>query len=161
MTIEIRLSKKSDFGRLIEIDHIVWSTATTPSTITWKSVDEYENRNPEGSQLVALVNGQVAGYLGFHQPTPLKTNQHVMEIDLAVDPDYQGKGIGRKLLETYMQLAIEKGIYKLSLRVLATNADAIQFYKKCGFIEQGRLINEFYIDGRFVDDLLMYILLNK
>ncbi|MGM7720777.1 GNAT family N-acetyltransferase [Metabacillus sp. Hm71] len=160
MKIEIRLSKKSDFERLIEIDRRVWNSKTTPSTITWKSVDEYENRNPEGNQLIALVNGQVVGYLGFHPPTPLKTNQHVMEIDLAVDPEYQGTGIGRKLLENYKQRARKKGISKLSLRVLATNEGAIQFYKKCGFIEQGRLINEFFLDGKFVDDLLMYIQLN-
>lgn len=160
MTLEIRLSKEHDFRELIDLDHRIWSSTTTPATITWESIDEFAKRNPEGSQVVAVVDGVVAGYLGFHAPTPLETNQHVMEIDIAVDPGFQGRGIGKKLLEKYEHLAKDKGIHKISLRVLATNEGAIEFYKKCGFLEQGRLINEFKISGKYVDDILMYMLLD-
>jgi ribosomal protein S18 acetylase RimI-like enzyme len=157
--IEIRLSKKSDFEQLIDLDHRIWSPKITPGTIKWKSVNEFAIRNPAGSQVVALVDGEVAGYLGFQSPTPLETNQHVMDIDIAVDPRFQAKGIGKQLIEKGKTVAKEKGIRKLSLRVLATNEGAIEFYKKCGFIEQGRLINEFHIDGKYVDDYLMYMLI--
>jgi RimJ/RimL family protein N-acetyltransferase len=160
MMIEIRLSKESDFGQLIDLDHRIWSSKTTPSTISWESIDQFAKQNPEGSQVVALVDGKVAGYLGFHAPTPLETNQHVRELDIAVDERFQGRGIGKQLLEKGKIEAKEIGIHKLSLRALATNEGAIQFYKKCGFIEQGRLINEFYIDGKYEDDLLMYMLLD-
>lgn len=137
--------------KLIDLDHRIWSSTTTPAKIEWKSVDEYQQRNPEGSQVVALVDNKIVGYLGYHAPTPLETNRHVMEIDIAVHSNFHGLGIGRKLLE--------KGIKKLSLRVLATNTGAIAFYRKCGFKEQGRLVNEFYIDGKYVDDLLMFRLI--
>ncbi|MGM0874984.1 MAG: N-acetyltransferase family protein [Bacillota bacterium] len=160
MTVEIRLSKELDFGQLIDLDHRIWSSTTTPSKIAWESIEEFAKRNPEGSQVVAIVDGKVAGYLGFHAPTPLETNQHVIELDIAVDVRFQGRGIGKQLLEKGKNEAIQKGIHKLSLRVLETNEGAIQFYKKCGFIEQGRLINEFYIEGKYVDDLLMYMLLD-
>ena len=159
MKIEVRLSKKSDFEHLLEIDNRVWNTATTPAIIKWNSVSEYKQRNPEGSQLVALVNGKVAGYLGFHSPTPLNTNQHVLEIDIAVDRYFQGIGVGKSLLSSAVKIFKEKGIKKLSLRVLETNSGAIRFYQKCGFLEQGKLINEFFIDGKYVNDLLMYRLL--
>jgi RimJ/RimL family protein N-acetyltransferase len=161
MEIEIRLSKEQDFGKLIELDLHIWNAETTPATIAWESVEEFANRNPEGSQIVALVDGNVVGYLGYHPPTPLETNQHVLELDIAVDEKFQGRGIGKQLLEKGKIVAKEKGINKLSLRVLATNKGAIQFYKKCGFIEQGRLIHEFYIGGKYVDDILMYMLLDE
>ncbi|MBZ5752197.1 GNAT family N-acetyltransferase [Metabacillus sp. DBTR6] len=160
VVIEIRLSKKNDFEQLIDLDHRIWSPNITPGTIKWNSVNEFAIRNPEGSQVVALVDGEVVGYLGFQSPTPLGTNQHVKEIDIAVDPRFQARGIGKQLIEKGKTIAKEKGLRKLSLRVLATNKGAIEFYKKCGFIEQGKLINEFLIGGKYVDDYLMYMLLN-
>ncbi|MBM7606105.1 RimJ/RimL family protein N-acetyltransferase [Metabacillus crassostreae] len=156
MTIKIRFSKKSDFEQLIDLDHKVWNMKATPTIIKWNSLNEFSEKNPEGSQLVAILEDRVVGYLGFHHPTPLKTNQHVLEIDIAVDQHYQGKGIGRKLLDELMKMAKDKNIHKLALRVLSSNEGAIDFYKKCGFTEQGRLVKEFLIDGEFVDDLLLY-----
>lgn len=161
MKIEIRLSKEEDFKQLIALDHRIWNSTTTPAEIAWASVEEFAKRNPAESQIVALVEGEIAGYLGFHYPTPLATNKHVLELDIAVDQRIQGKGIGKQLLHKGKELAKKKGVHKLSLRVLATNEGAIEFYRKNGFIEQGRLINEFYIDGKYVDDILMYILLNE
>jgi RimJ/RimL family protein N-acetyltransferase len=161
MNIEIRLSKEEDFRQLMELDKNIWNSATTPGEIAWTSVEEFAKRNPAGSQLVALIDGKVGGYLGFHHPTPLATNKHVLELDIGVDHRLQGKGIGKQLLQKGKELAKTKGIHKLSLRVLSTNEGAIQFYKKNGFIEQGRLINEFYINGKYVDDLLMYILIKE
>lgn len=156
MTIKIRFSTESDFQQLIDIDNKVWNKKTTPTIIKWDSLNEFSEQNPEGSQLVAILEERVVGYLGFHHPTPLKTNQHVLEIDIAVDQHYQGKGIGRKLLDELVKMAKDKNIHKLALRVLSSNEGAIDFYKKCGFIEQGRLVKEFLIEGDFVDDLLMY-----
>jgi RimJ/RimL family protein N-acetyltransferase len=161
MKIEIRLSKEVDFKELIAIDHRIWNAATTPAKIAWESVDEYAKRNPEESQIVAIVDGEVAGYLGLHHPTPLVTNKHVLELNIGVDQRFQGRGIGKELLEEGKKAAKDKGIHKLALRVLATNKGAIQFYKKCGFVEQGRLINEFFIDGKYVDDILMFMLLDE
>lgn len=159
MTIEVRFSKESDFEQLVDIDNRIWNTATTPAIIQWNSVSEYKQRNPEGSQLVAFVNGKVAGYLGYHSPTPLDTNQHVLEIDIGVDPHFQGNGVGKSLLLSAEKVFKEKGIKKLSLRVLETNSGAITFYQKCGFLVQGKLINEFFIDGKYVNDILMYRLI--
>ncbi|HZH60550.1 MAG TPA: GNAT family N-acetyltransferase [Metabacillus sp.] len=156
MTIEVRFSKERDFEQLLALDNRIWNTMTTPAVIKWSSVSEYKQRNPEGSQLVALVNGKVAGYLGYHSPTPLETNQHVLEVDIAVDLHFQGKGIGKRLLKSAEEIFKEKGVKKLSLRVLETNKGAIRFYQKCGFLEQGRLINEFFIEGKYVNDVLMY-----
>lgn len=159
MELEIRFSQECDFNQLVELDHRIWSATTTPATIHWKSVSEFSIRNPAGSQVVALVDGEVVGYLGFHASTPLETNQHVMELDIGVDEAFQGMGIGKSLLAKAKEVAIDRGVHKLSIRVLATNEGAIQFYRHVGFIDQGRLIDEFFINGRYVDDLLMYLLL--
>jgi len=39
---------------------------------------------------------------------------------------------------------------------MATNTSAIKFYRSLGFVEQGRLVKEFIIEGHEIDDILMY-----
>lgn len=50
---------------------------------------------------------------------------------------------------------------KLNLLVLASNDRAISFYKKFGFVEEGRKIREVKIrDGHYDDNILMSLDLN-
>ncbi|MDR7074326.1 ribosomal protein S18 acetylase RimI-like enzyme [Fictibacillus barbaricus] len=156
-TIEISLSTPADYAGLIEIDHLVWNLTTTPSPdIRWDSPEDYGKRHPAGSQLVARCNGKVCGYIFFQDATPLPTNQHVADLAMAVHPDFQGQNIGFELMRVVEEVARDNGKRKLSLRVLSCNEKAIRFYKKCGYQEQGRLVEEFYLEGRFVDDLLLF-----
>ena len=53
--------------------------------------------------------------------------------NLAVDPDYQGQGIGRQLLAAAAQQAQERGYRLLSLHVAASNARALRLYEGVGF----------------------------
>ncbi|MBP1936921.1 GNAT family N-acetyltransferase [Paenibacillus sediminis] len=47
-----------------------------------------------------------------------------------------------------------------SVLVLSSNTAAINFYLKCGFEIQGRLVEEFYINDQFVDDIMMFKMVN-
>ncbi|MNJ43397.1 N-acyltransferase YncA [compost metagenome] len=157
--LEFRLSTFSDASAIMELDKLVWDESTTPGQINWRSKVHFLETCPPGSQLVAVIGDKLCGYLGFAPPTPLTSNRHVYDINIAVHPDYQGQGVGQGLMSQMKELAQEQGIRKLSLRVLATNQRAITFYKQCGFMEQGRLVAEFYLQGKYVDDILMYYLL--
>ena len=44
---------------------------------------------------------------------------------------------------------------KLTLRVLGHNAPARALYAACGFVEEGVLRGLFFLDGAYVDDVLM------
>ena len=52
---------------------------------------------------------------------------------IAVKPEFQGKGIGTKLLEFGTELAHKKGFEKLTLYVSSSNKGAIKLYEKLGF----------------------------
>jgi ribosomal protein S18 acetylase RimI-like enzyme len=80
----------------------------------------------------------------------------VLELNIAIHPKYQRQGVGRVLMDALLKFAAERGVRKLSLRVLGSNPGAIAFYKSCGFVEQGRLVEEFLINGTYVDDILMW-----
>jgi ribosomal protein S18 acetylase RimI-like enzyme len=159
--ITIRPSIDSDAEQLMRLDHIVWDDSTAPAPIRWSSPEDYAAHCPPGSQLVAVQGGTVCGYIGLRTPTKLPSNSHVYELNIAIDPSFQRKGIGRQLLVSARKTAVEHRKTKLSLRVLATNESAIAFYREFGFTEQGRLVQEFYLNGRYVDDVLMYMLLEQ
>ncbi|USB32925.1 GNAT family N-acetyltransferase [Paenibacillus sp. YPG26] len=152
----IRVSELRDAAELIEIDKLVWSSETTPAELAPVTRESFLQQNPPGSQLVAVIEERICGYLGFYCPTPLQSNGHVYEINIAVHPSYQRQGIGRALMDGMKQHAARQGIRKLCLRVLATNGKALEFYRSCGFMEQGRLVEEFYLGGRYVDDILLW-----
>lgn len=152
----IRQTKESDLQELVELNNLIWDSSNTPEEIYWESVMDYSKYFPSGSQFVAIINGKVAGYIGYKNPIKLKSNRHVLEIDIGVHPNFKRKGVGSQLLDYIFNWGKINGFLKVSIRVLSTNPSALLFYISNGFIEQGRLKDEFLLDGQFVDDILMY-----
>lgn len=53
--------------------------------------------------------------------------------DLAVLPEYQGRGVGSQLLQEVERRAKERGCCKITLEVHDTNRDARRLYERAGF----------------------------
>lgn len=155
LTVTIRFSEMKDAAQLMELDDLIWDRNTAPEPLHWASRESYLLHCPPGSQLLAVSGDDVCGYVGFRAPTGLESNSHVYELSIAIHPSYQRNGIGRRLLQAVKEMAEIEGKTKLRLSVLSCNPGAIAFYKTCGFQEEGRLVQEFFVDGRYVDDILM------
>lgn len=98
----------------------------------------------------------IAGYAALGRSLPLPSRSHVLEIrGLAVHPARQQRGVGRRLVEACLEQARSRGARKLSLRVLGNNVAARRLYESCGFTVEGVLREEFFLGGRYVDDVLM------
>ena len=52
----------------------------------------------------------------------------------------------------------ELNLHRVSLTVLDTNERAIACYRKCGFVEEGRLREDWYQEGRYHDLIVMGVL---
>jgi ribosomal protein S18 acetylase RimI-like enzyme len=67
---------------------------------------------------------------------------------IAVDPQVQGAGIGRRLMQGCEELAREEGFQRIRLLVHAENEQAIRFYEHLGYSREvartwrGRMIKE-------------------
>lgn len=57
--------------------------------------------------------------------------------NLAVYPEYRGRGIGKKLMKRAEEIAMELGCNKVCLDVSFGNEKAVLFYKSIGFHESG------------------------
>jgi ribosomal protein S18 acetylase RimI-like enzyme len=153
--VAIRWAETADEARLAEIDRETWSPLVTPAPARAEPVFFRPHVEPTDT-LVAEVEGRIAGYALIGTPTPLPASARVQMIrGLAVDPAYQGKGIGRALVESAIAEATARGAVKLSLRVLSTNDGARRLYASAGFETEGVLTDEFFLDGRAVDDHLL------
>ena len=153
--VTIRRARTADEPLLVEIDEATWSPLVTPSPRPAERVFFRPHVEPSDT-LVALVDGRIAGFALIGTPTPLPASAHVQMIrGLAVAPGYQGRGIGRALVDAAIEEATARGAVKLSLRVLATNDVARRLYTAAGFETEGVLVDEFLLDRRTVDDHLL------
>lgn len=154
-TIRVRPAVLADGRRLTELDRATWSPDVTPAPLWPEDADFFTRDGPDGV-IVADDAGHLVGYLKLCRPTPLASNRHVLHVGgLAVDPARQGEGIGRVLLAAGSEEAVRRGARRLTLRVLGPNHAARALYRSCGFEVEGTLRDEFFLDGRFVDDVLM------
>jgi RimJ/RimL family protein N-acetyltransferase len=66
------------------------------------------------------------------------------------------KGFGSDALRIVIRLAFEKmNLNRLWLTVLVDNSRAVRCYEKCGFVHEGLLRQESYVDGKYRDVFLM------
>lgn len=56
---------------------------------------------------------------------------------LAVHPDHQGKGVGKRLLHFVEEYAKETGFSSVRLDVYSGNPGAVAFYRRSGYQERG------------------------
>lgn len=77
---------------------------------------------------------------------------HVMNV--AVDPDFQQRGIATRLLERLFELTADDDGRGYTLEVRVSNKDAIRLYEKLGFERHG-VRRGYYTDNR-EDALIMW-----
>ena len=96
----------------------------------------YELTNPIALWLVALVDGEVVGYIGSQTVPP---ESDVMNV--AVHPAYRRRGVAEALVNDLVQRLQQTGNTSLTLEVRASNEGAIALYQKLGFSPIGRRPN--------------------
>ncbi|MGC6768715.1 N-acetyltransferase family protein [Enterococcus sp. LJL128] len=160
-TIQIRKAQDDDYSELMLIENQIWTNENSPILHHYNDVEEYAAKQKDELIFVAVQEEQLIGFVNVHQPTHLPSHKHQWMIGIGVHPDYQSSGAGRKLLDYLKMTAPSYGIHKLSLRVMGTNNRAINFYKRNGFVEEGHLRDEFYINDAYCDDYLFAYFLQK
>lgn len=117
-----------------------WSLGLFMSELAQPSTRDY---------LVARVGGTVVGYGGLMVTT---TDGHVTT--LAVDPAWQRRTIGTRLLLGLVRTGIERGCTGLTLEVRMANMAAQALYRHFGFVPAGTRRN--YYPETNEDALVMW-----
>lgn len=85
--------------------------------------------------IVGMFNHQNAllGFAHFVVHKRLSNGNLNARLGIAVKDDYQGRGVGYKLMNELLALAKNKNVGRIYLEVLSVNAKALRLYQKYGF----------------------------
>jgi diamine N-acetyltransferase len=106
---------------------------------------------------VIEVDGTLIGGCGLHHS---HRRDGATQFGIGIyHPDYVGKGYGRDAIETLLRWAFRvQNWRRVWLTTLACNERAIRCYQALGFVEEGRLREQAFFDGRYVDEVQMGML---
>lgn len=79
------------------------------------------------------ATGRKIGYVWFYKLPKDNRRKHVRIHMLGVDPEFRGKGLGKKLLQTSLCQMNKQGVKTFELTVDSENTPAVSFYESLGF----------------------------
>jgi ribosomal protein S18 acetylase RimI-like enzyme len=122
----IRRFTNDDFNHIISLEHRCFDqqTAYTPAQL------RYLLHSARSTSLVESWNNTIRGFIIV---LSRKRSSTACVETLNVDPIYQGRGIGKKLLYAAEENLVERGIDRLCLEVSTRNHPAIRLYEGIGF----------------------------
>ena len=115
-------------------------------------------RSPNSVVLVAELGDQLAGYLELTGGS-FRRSRATAYLVIGVLARAAGLGIGTGLLQYAKGWAASHGLHRLELTVMARNTRAIRLYERMGFSVEGRRSECLLVDGRFIDELTMAVIL--
>jgi ribosomal-protein-alanine N-acetyltransferase len=109
-----------------------------------------------------FAGSNIVGEITLSTSRLIETQLHRTILGIGIEPEYRGTGVGTALLAAALGWAKDqKSLAWIDLGVFAHNAAARRLYGKFGFIEVGRCIDCFRVDGLRVDDIQMTLDLNQ
>ncbi|MBK7872824.1 MAG: GNAT family N-acetyltransferase [Saprospiraceae bacterium] len=99
------------------------------------------------------------GLCGFVRENSARTKHRGEIVQMYVHPDYQGRGIGKQLLQNVIHKAFEnEAIEQIVLGVFSSNVSANKVYEQLGFVEYGFQPNYFKIGKDYLHQRLMILM---
>jgi len=133
MNINIRIAKKEDCPRLLELVHELALFECAPEEVT-VTLAEFEDagfgKKPVWKAFVAEVDGVIAAFAVYYIRYSTWKGCRMYLEDLIVTEEMRGKGLGKLLFDRLIIEAKELGFNGMTWQVLDWNEPAIKFYKK-------------------------------
>ncbi|RDE09405.1 GNAT family N-acetyltransferase [Pelagibacterium lacus] len=134
-------------------------------TETEETLDErrawLQTRLAEGFPvLVAEAGGRVIGHASYGPYRPKPGYRKTVEHSVYLAPDAQRSGAGRALMQALIADARDKGFHLIIAVIEAKNIGSIRFHEHLGFTLAGTLPQAGFKQGRWLDQVHMYLLLD-
>lgn len=79
-------------------------------------------------------------------------NRHTVNMAMGVLKKYQGIGIGRQLLQAFVNWASTNQFHRIELTVMEANTKAKSLYQSMGFEIEGIKRNSLKVNGNYVSE---------
>ncbi|HVE68427.1 MAG TPA: GNAT family N-acetyltransferase [Solirubrobacteraceae bacterium] len=128
-----------------------------PEVVAWwgRQADDFPFDEPESTRFAIRVDGEVAGMIQYGEE--LDPEYRHAGIDLFVDPEHHGRGVGTEAIGLVLRVLMEeRGHHRVTIDPAVDNAAAIRSYEKAGFTPVGVTRRSWRDpDGVWRDSLLM------
>jgi RimJ/RimL family protein N-acetyltransferase len=119
-----------------------------------------QNLDPRRDQVFAITarEGDVyVGNCGLHEIHPV--DRHAMLGLVIGRKDYWGKGLGTEAVRLLCRYAFDElNLHRVALSTYAINERGYRLYTRVGFKVEGRKREHTFIEGRYVDEVVMGLL---
>jgi L-amino acid N-acyltransferase len=139
--VKLRSANREDLESITEIyNEAILKTAATfdtePKTYEdqKKWFDDHESKNPI---LVAELNSVIVGWASLSKWSDRCAYSDTAEISLYVREEYQGKGIGRRLIEAIIKEGEKTGLHTIIARITEGNESSLHLHQSVGFTHIG------------------------
>lgn len=108
--------------------------------------------DPDKVILFAYVDEELAGQIRIRK----SWNGYAYIDDIAVDKDYRRQGVGRRLIQSAIAWAKEKGFPGIMLETQDNNVPACKLYEACGFVLGGFDLYAYRNSPEVKDEVALY-----
>ena len=158
MTISIRQATKRDapaialiYNQGIEDRGATFETdLRTPADVSARLEDA--DRFPV---LVAEADGVVVGWAGLSAYRSRSCYAGIAEFSIYLERAARSRGVGRQLLTSLIDVARDRGYWKLVSRIFPFNTGSRALCRSCGFREVGTYEKHGRLDGQWLDVIVV------
>ena len=161
--VTLRAIERDDLKRLHELNQHVDSSIMAdgawqpmPLAALEKRFERRLEREPK-AWFAIEIEGRMIGDIELHS---IDTRSRVAAFGVAIyDEDAQGRGYGREAIGLLLEWAFFVQNYeRIWLTTWSTNQRALRCYRGLGFVEEGRQRRQLFVNGTYVDVVLMGLL---
>lgn len=117
---------------------------------------DYERASKEGKKKFFTIcdEDKPVGVMGLSSISTINRNANLF---IAIGEDnYRGKGVGKIAMQWLIDYGFkELNLHKINLGVIEKNVAAVKLYERMGFVVEGRMKEEVFVEGELVDFLSM------
>ena len=132
--LKIRAATQSDVPQIENCVHAAYAhyierIGSPPGPI----LDDYSEMVAKHAVFVIEVGPEIAGILVL-----IEFSDHFLLDNVAVQPQFQGRGIGKQLMQQAERVALERGFQEIQLYTHEMMVENVAIYGRIGYIEFDR-----------------------
>jgi phosphinothricin acetyltransferase len=153
--VAIRGARPDDWPRIASIYAAGIATRNATFETDVPSYEDWDTSHLPVHRYVAVEGDRIVGWVALTGYSDRCCYEGVADLSVYVDPDAQGRGVGRALLEHLVGASDGGGIWTLQAGVFPENSASLALHRRCGFRVVGTRERIGKLDGVWRDVVLL------
>ena len=164
MKLQIRPYQPSDLENIVAIINYNIINATSLYDYTTRPIEQQkeifdDKLSKNFPIIVATLNDEVVGFGYYSEFRMREAYKFTVEHSVYVSNEHHGKGIGKLLLTSLIQLARDQKLHTMIGVIDSENINSIKFHKQFGFENVGIIKESGYKFDRWLHSVIMQLIL--